>query len=334
MEKKEILREITVATSIYDPKLPQKIVTALADTPLNLVPNDRIELEILFSNNVYQQAEFYQYELTINHMRPEPKTESEKKKQKIYDILSEQLDKVSASLKENGYSIRNAAIIGDDLENDSVHIIVYRQETPVAGKRKAQTEIRINSILPDRPLLIKQAGRMLAEILWERMQKERETELAKKAHTPNYVSADRLFSAISDALSEEIEDMTKLTTDKLIASASFDSEWPLRICRKNEADQEKVCSENTQIDCPEYIISYLNHDGNWRLEKLENLRAAQYIISNEGFRHKKTQSIIVLKNLKIIPYLLFADTEEGLISVSPVEAYRYKKLLVSWKKTN
>lgn len=82
----------------------------------------------------------------------------------------------------------------------------------------------------------------------------------------------------------------------------------------------------------QYIIFHLNHDGNWRLEKLENLRAAQYIIAKEGFRRKRTQAIIVLKDLKKVPYALFADTEDGLIPVSSNEAHGYKKLLVNWRK--
>lgn len=330
MSKKEILQEVTVNTPIYDPDLPQKAAAALVDAPLELGPNEGLRLEILFNKNVYQQAAFYQYELTMEHKGPAPKTEKEKTKQKIYDVLSEQLGKVSAALKENGCVFRDTAIIGDDLEDDAVHITLYRQETSMVDKGKRQMEIHTNSIMPDRPFIIKQASEVLSKIYWERMQKDIATEAAKRRHIPNFVSAGKFFTAISIALSEEID--TELTADKLIANASMESGWPLRICKKDGIDREEVFTENTQIDCPEYIIFHLNHDGNWRLEKLENLRAAQYIIAKEGFRRKRTQAIIVLKDLKKVPYALFADTEDGLIPVSPNEAHGYKKLLVNWRK--
>lgn len=56
----------------------------------------------------------------------------------------------------------------------------------------------------------------------EHMRKENAIEVAKKNHTPNWVSASDLFSAISSALAEEIEDV--ITADKLIGKAYMSSD--------------------------------------------------------------------------------------------------------------
>lgn len=176
MSKKEILQEITVNTSIYDPDLPQKAAAALVDAPLELGPNEGLRLEILFNKNVYQQAAFYQYELTMEHKGPAPETEKEKTKQKIYDVLSEQLGKVSAALKENGCVFRDTAIIGDDLEDDAVHITLYRQETSMVGDRwkSIQTaSCRIALSLSNKPVKCcqKYIGSVCRRTLRQRLQK-------------------------------------------------------------------------------------------------------------------------------------------------------------------
>lgn len=332
MNEREKIKEVMIDTEIYDPELPQKVVQALSGGIPELEPNERLALDIVFNKTVYQQVEFYRYELTQEHKEPVPKTDREKARQMVYNVLGEQLDKVISALKEVGFAFGNTGIIGDDLEDDAVHIELYRQQASIRGKGKRQTETNVRSVMPDRPYIVKTAAEHLARMFLEHMCEENDIEVAQKNHTPNWVSAGVLFAAISDALAEDNEDV--ITVDKLIDKAYMTSDWPLHMCTRLRADQGEPITRDTQIDCPEYIAFHLNDGGSWELKKVDNLKAAQQEITKQGFHYKHTKAVIVLKDLKKVPYTLFAETDDGLIAVAPCEANTYKKLHVSWPKNN
>ena len=54
------------------------------------------------------------------------------------------------------------------------------------------------------------------------------------------------------------------------------------------------------------------------------------IITKEGFNKKQTETIIVLHNLRPVPYALHIETEDGLRPISTEEARGNKKLFESW----
>ena len=331
MNKRERIKEIVIDTKIYDPELPQKAVQALSGDITELESNARLGVEVIFNKIAYHQVEFYRYELTQEHKGPIPKTDQEKARQKVYDVLDEQLDKMISAMKELGCVFGDTGIIGDDLEDDVVHIVFYRQQASVTGKGNRQTETHVRSVMPDRPYIVKKAAEAIAKMFLDHVSKENAIEVAKKNHTPNWVPAGELFAAISGALAEEVEDAT--TADKLIDKAYMTSDWPLHMRTKSRADQAEPITGDMQIDCPEYIVFQLNHGGSWELKKVENLKAAQQAISKQGFRYKQTKAVIVLKDLKKVPYTLFAETDGGLIAIIPSEANAHKKLHVSWQKT-
>lgn len=262
-----------------------------------------------------------------------PKTDREKVRQMVYDILGEQLDKVVSALKEVGYEFGNTGIIGDDLEDETVHIELFRQQASITGKGKRQTETNVRSVMPDRPYIAKKAAEHFARMFLEHMSKENAIEVAKKNHTPNWVPAGKLFAAISEALSAEYETDTAFTADKLISKAFMTSDWPLHMRSRLRADQGDPITVDTPIDCPEYIVFHLNDGGSWELKEVGSLKSAQQAITKQGFHYKHTKAVIVLKDLKIVPYTLFAESDDGLIAVSPSEANAHKKLHVSWNKT-
>lgn len=332
MNEREKIKEVVIDTKIYDPELPQKVVQALSGGIPKLDPNERLALDIVFSKTVYQQVEFYRYELTQDHKEPVPKTDREKARQMVYHVLGEQLDKVISALKEVGFEFGNTGIIGDDLEDEAVHIELYRQEASITGKGKRQTETNVRSVMPDRPYIVKTATEHFARMFLEHMRKEEAIETAKKNHTPNWVPAGEMFAAISIALAKEIDDT--ITADKLIGKAYMSSDWPLHMRTRLRADQGDLITGDTPIDCPEYIVFHLNDGGSWELKKVDNLKAAQQAITKQGFHYKHTKAVIVLKDLKKVPYTLFAETDEGLLPVAPSEANDYKKLHVSWSKNN
>ncbi len=329
MNDREKIREAFIDAKIYDTELPKKAVDALSGDIPKFEPGERPALDILFNKNVYQQEEFYLYELTQEHKGPAPKTEQEKANQIIYDILAEQLDKVISALKEIGLEFGYASIIGEDLDDDLVHLIMYRQKDPVVGPGKRPSETKVRSIVPDRPYVVKRAAKVLGRIVLEQIYKERAAELAKKNHTPNWVSTGELFKAVADALHEETE--TDVTAEKLIGRAYMASDWPLNMRTRRREDKGGQIAEDTQIDCPEYIVFKLNQGGSWELKKADGLKEAQTDIK-QGFRSRQTKAVVVLNGLKKLPYTLFAETDEGLIEVDSngEEASMHKILHVRW----
>ena len=332
MNNREKIREIAIDAKIYDPGLTDKVALFFSDDVPELAPNTAFALEIVFDKSVYQQAEFYQFPVTKEYKGPPLKTEREKLRQRLSDILSEQLDNVTAALEHRGYTIGNRAIIGDNLEDDKIQVILYCEEVFVSGKGKRQTIIHASSIIPDRPFIVERAAEAFSRMIMEQMKRENIMEIIKENHKQNLVPAGTLFAAISNALSHDVEAAAELSTDQLIAKAFVESDWPLYIRSKSRTDEAKPFTEQTQIDCPEYIVFQLNRGGSWNLKETDSLKSAQSEITTQGFRYKQTEAIVVLQNLKEIPYSLFAETEDGLIPISTEEAHGYKKLHVSWHK--
>ena len=98
MNKREIVRQFLIATVIYDSDLSTKVVQALSNDMIEVSPDRYYDIKIVFDRHVYSTADFYRFPLVTEPLRPKgykPKTKEEKVKQRIYDILSEQLDRVT-----------------------------------------------------------------------------------------------------------------------------------------------------------------------------------------------------------------------------------------------
>lgn len=331
MSKREIVRQFSISAEIYELDLAQKILESLREDMPALGENLLFGLDIVFDRKVYQKAEFFQYPITKEHKGPQPRTQQEKTKQIIYDVLSEQLDKVAGAMGNLGFHFGNTAIIGEDTVSNQVQIILYQEEPMETPKGKKQTRFRVNSIIPDRPYVIEQGAKALAEFFLRQAREGKLHELMKEKHTANWVTADKLFTAIAGALNSERLDVTAIKS-KLLREALMESEWPLRMRSRTRNDTAELITEETEIDCPEYLIFRLTTGGSWDMGKVEGLQEAQQIIVKHGFKSKRFKSIVVLHNQIAVPYSLFAETDEGLAFVTPEEAHNFKKLHVSWNK--
>ena len=331
MSKREIIRQFSISAEIYELYLAQKIIEALRENMPALEENLLFGLDIVFDRKVYQKAEFFQYPITKEHKGPQPRTQQEKTKQIIYDVLSEQLDKVVGAMGNLGFHFGNTAIIGEDAVSNQVQIILYQEEPMETPKGKKQTRFRVNSIIPDRPYVIEQGAKALAEFFLRQAREGKLQELMKEKHMANWVAADKLFTAIAGALNSECLDVTAIKS-KLIREALMESDWPLRMRSRTRNDTAELITEETEIDCPEYLIFRLTTGGSWDMGKVEGLQEAQQIIVKHGFKSKRFKSIVVLHNQIAVPYYLFAETDEGLVLVTPEEAHNFKKLHVSWNK--
>ena len=87
MSEREIIRDYSIPTEIYDLELPKKILEKVkADMPA-LEENTILGLDIVFDMSVYQKVEFYQYPLSMEQKGPQPRREEEKAKL-LYQFLT------------------------------------------------------------------------------------------------------------------------------------------------------------------------------------------------------------------------------------------------------
>lgn len=331
MSNREIIRQFSISAEIYELDLAQRILESIMEDIPTLGKDLAFGMDIVFNKNVYQKAEFFQYPISREHKGPKPKTQQEKTKQIIYDVLSEQLSKVTTAMEELGFRFGYTAIIGEELADNEIVVVLYEEKPVEMPKGKKQTHFRVNSIIPDRPYVNEQAAKALAEFFLRQAREGKLQELMRENHTANWVKADKLFVAIAGALHYECLDVTAIKS-KLISEALMESDWPLRMRSRTRNDTAELITEETEIDCPEYIMFRLTAGGSWDVKKIESLQEAQQIIIKHGFISKRFQSIVVLHNQIAVPYTLFAETGEGLVLVAPEEAYNFKKLHVSWNK--
>jgi hypothetical protein len=63
MNKREIARQFSLDTVIYDPELSTKAAKALSADMIEVSPEQRFDMDIVFDRHVYQNADFYRFPL-------------------------------------------------------------------------------------------------------------------------------------------------------------------------------------------------------------------------------------------------------------------------------
>lgn len=331
MSERQIIQQFIIPAEIYELDLTQKILEVLtADMP-SITEEFTFGLDLIFSKEVYKKLEFYQFQVTKEQKGPKPRTENEKKKQFIYDVLAEQLHNVTTAMEELGFRFGLTGIVGEEMEGGVVEVILYREPPIELPKGKRKANFRTNTIMPDRPFIYEQMAKTLVDLYLKQEREGKIKELEKQRHVANWVSAGKLFSTIAESLHSESAVIADIK-NKLIAEALVESEWPLSIRSRNKHDTEETMTAETNLDCPEYLIFRLTDGSSWDMKKIENLQAAQQMITKHGFKSKRFKSIVVIHNEEVVPYTLFAEADDGITQVTPEEAHGYKKLFVSWSK--
>lgn len=338
MNKREIARQFSLDTVIYDPELSTKAAKALSADMIEVSPEQCFDMDVVFDRHVYQNADFYRFPLIKESLHPkgrEPKGKEEKLKQRMYDILNEQLNRVKQALSDLNVKFRSTAIIGDECDPHTVIITLYyheEEEDQKDTKKKKQPAFSTNSIMPDRPALTERFAKFMAEYLMDKIHEDNIKEYHKSQHTPNYVPAEKVFDVIAKALCADKINAIPEIKQRIYKTANIAEDWPLRIVSAIPTNIENPVKPDTDLDCSEFMVYKQMTDGTWSLEKTENLKSAQMIITKNGFNLKRTHAIVVLHNLNPVPYKLFQETEEGLVELSPDEARGQKKLHVSWNR--
>ena len=331
MDKRIVLKEFTVEAEIFDVDLPAKVAKVLTSDRFAPEPDLYYDVDIVFDKGVYKKAEFYQYPIPEKKMPKDTSrrySEQDRIKDIIYAVLSSQLDATKKAITDLGFLIGSATIIGD-VHDTGVTVVIYESEKPEPVKgRKKPTQIHVNSIMPDRPFLQERMAKLLADMVLQQIREDDLKEIKRKAHTPNWISADVVFTAISKACSPDNNAQTLKV--RLFKEAEMVSDWPLHIQSQTTQNAESTIDGSTSLDCSEYMLFQRYQGGRWELKSITDLKAAKHIITKEGFNKKQTEAIVVLHDLEPVPYALHIETEDGLRPVSPEEARGNKKLFVSW----
>ena len=333
MDKRVVLKEFTVEAEIFHTDLPEKVAKVLTGEGFTPEPELYYDVDIVFDKEVYNKAEFYQYPIPEKKMPKETSrrySEQDRIKDIIYAVLSSQLDATKKAITNLGFLIGSATIIGD-VHDAGVTVIIYENKKPEPAKgRRQPTQIHVNSIMPDRPFLQERMAKLLADMVLQQIREADLKEIKRKAHTPNWISADAVFTAVATACIPDNAADAQTLKSKLLKDAAMESDWPLHICSKTDKNTENTIDVSTSLDCSDYMLFQRYQGGRWELKSITDLKNAKRIITKDGFNRKQTEAIIVLHNLKPVPYALHIETEDGLRPVSVEEARGNKKLFVSW----
>lgn len=241
MDKRIVLKEFTVEAEIFHMDLPEKVAKVITGVGFAPEPDLYYDVDIVFDKGVYNRAEFYQYPIPENKMPKETSrrySEQDRIKDIIYAVLSSQLDATKKAITDLGFLIGSATIIGD-VHDAGVTVIIYEsKKTEPAKGRRQPTQFHVNSIMPDRPFLQEQMAKLLADMVMQKIREDGLKEIKRKAHTPNCISADKVFTAVATAcIPDNAAEVQKLKS-KLLKDAEMESDWPLHIHSKTDKNAD------------------------------------------------------------------------------------------------
>lgn len=342
MKGKERVGFFLIKAKIYDIELATKVREELElflkYGLVDINPGQKYKVEILFDAHVYEtDDEFYSFPISkerdVIHRRGRKHVpESEIKKNKICNILSEQLDNVNQVFEDAGIDIPYIDIIGEEFfPANSVWVNIYTYEKEQEqGKQRANAYIKV--VTPSRKAFYKNLEEAGKWVLEQQSRRQKIEEQIKLQNVPDFVRAEELFAEIARAIYPADRKAAISHKEMLYNTAIKVSDGPLWIKSKSKKDVGDSLDKAAKIDCPEYVIYTQYTTGEWGIKKTEDLKTARESIVKHGYNLKKTCRMIVIHNLKEVPYTLYKETDEGLVMITTEEAQGQKKLHLSWNK--
>ena len=344
--KRKYLCNFSIATNIYDTELSNKIKEKFCSLELSPNPDASYVIEISFDLKIYSDIQFYKFPVERNQAQLErlkQQTPQEKAHTIIGEVLSQQAHTICKELPTKDVPYRSVIIAGES-KNDlnRVDFCIYEdmfappktEETTSKKSKRKETIYVTYSIVPDRAYIAEKGAKVLAEQILRRAEEEYRKSLEKSAHTPNMVSADKIFTALATAILEEKREnkhsSPELLAYEMVAKAHLKSDWPLEIVGNDSFIPEKSpINVDTKIDCPEFLI-FVKRKNYWSLQKVNDLSTAKHIILSNGYNQKSIEQIVVLHNLQKVSFNLFAENDGEIVPIEKSEAPNAKKLLLSW----
>lgn len=337
---------VVVDTFIHDIELPAKIKEKLQELNLSIDPEKIYSVDVSFDMGAYSDPTFYKFSVERPQWAEEKfekLDKEEKRKQTIYDVLSAQLDKICKELSSLNLKYKNAYIIGENFEKVKHVELEIKERSSAKPKeneasnskktKKGEKILVSHSIIPDRPYTLNSAAEMFAELFLRQQREENIKKIEKSRHTPNMISAEKIFKTLADAIIDEFPDKyssPEMLVGELLKQARLKNDWPLEIAYDGgvEANDNSI-EKDSEIDCPEYLI-YIKRRHCWVLKKVNDLDSAKRTILYDGYNKKYVDEVIVLHNLEHIRFNLFTEDNGEIKPISKSEAHTAKKLLLSW----
>lgn len=324
-----------VKANIFDQHLSHKVSAAVRDR----LPENNMKMyyaiEVIFDQDALRDLEKLRT-FVIENPRP---YEKDTVTDKIYDVLSQQLNKVEKVFTDLGYDISNAAITGEAINaQDTVELQLYEKEKKeYTTKGKVVRKMKVHSINPTAPFLREKSTKLLAEMFIQQFKKEMQQELEKDLHTPNLVKLEDILKAVSKGklLDERIgkkayTQRLKKMTDELISNCDIKSAWPLVISgRINGHNFKKIENFDMEIDCPEFMLFCQHKSGDWQLKRIVSLMGAQQQIA-AAYKKKHIVSVVLIRNLEPVPFALTSETDIGTVIIDKKDAAKHEKIQALW----
>jgi hypothetical protein len=332
--KRKVVLSCEINTTIFDEDLGFKVLEKIKETNLKLNNEYYYRLEVTFDLKSYDNKDGL-FNFVIKNKKDWEKQNDEK--DKIYLMLSQQLDEISANLKNIGFDFSSSNIIGDEINNLNIVIInVMRDDIKQYNKKGQLTNnTKVNTIMPSYPGFIENFTRAFTEILEKQKDIELRKELEIKNHIPNFVKTELLMESIANGLfldnkSTKSKKGVEISDKKqsLLRTCKINSEFPLDISGNFDCVENKIVE---QVDCPEILIYKEYNNGFWTINKVDYLKEVEYEITKDGYCRKDIKDVVVLRNLKPLPFLLINKEYVGMTIIKKTEANKYKKLEVCWK---
>lgn len=136
-------------TDIFDKEIGAKLDMIIRANQDSFIKGYVYKLTVSFHVNLLNDPRFEEFNIPVPS-----KTNKGTKKDKIYDVMSYQLNSLEQILEHHGIEIYTATIQGDNLETESIFKIEICEDTSehkFMGKGKNKKRMKVKSIVPSLP---------------------------------------------------------------------------------------------------------------------------------------------------------------------------------------
>ena len=322
--EKSIVWETQVNADLFDPGF----ATQLPIDPARLPPKEQCfyyELEVTVSELTAGFAE------QINHFYlPETILRNCKTEMDRYSgILSVQISAVLKLFRDYGLEISNATISGAPIEpSDAVYIqLVQGRDKEYDRKGGLIVPMTAISIIPDRIWLHNHIIHYRQTEFYNYIRRQVQKEIDEIKHPQQQESIP--FSDLIQRLFSVKELKTNASTNTIMETALFDQKPP--VLAYGNLREPARASAFPETLTPAWMIYLEKEDGAWRIETYSKGIDAQRHLATI-WKQGHVRAALALHNLVSIPYSFIAHTENGLVSIAPLEVSVYDQIQVVWKK--
>lgn len=324
MKERKQLVQFKLEAEIYSIDLDQKIWDLIKNSCISPAANKVLECEVAFSKSVYSDPKFYQYPLSEKTLKlSRNATNRLSQKEMIGHVFGEQIDKITSKMEENGIYLQVSSIIGKEMEQHYILITFLESEKEKTRTKKSATNYKVRNVMPDFEYIQEQYTQFMVEFIKKKWQEMDHKSFAIEEKLLQPVSSMLFFDAIANAISAG----ATITGEYLLKQAHIETEWPLVIRSKSKYDM--ITEIGDTIYCPPMVAFAYYKDSSWKISQVADKKEAKAFITY-NFSHSHASEVVILNDLKVVPYSLFCTSEEGIEAISKADASKHKGLLVSW----